>query len=88
MGRYATVKYKYKGEMLTLAQLMPYSSVHRDTLYQRLRAGWDIDEALTKKVHHIKDPVSVGAVNRELSRSRKKIKLTVFAQCTSRRNSK
>lgn len=88
----AEVKYRFshKGKLMTVRELMPFSVVSKSVLLNRLKSGMDIHEALTKKVHHVKDRISVGKVNREINAEKKKKKkeFKLFAQCAYRCNAK
>jgi hypothetical protein len=43
-------RYEYKGEMLTLAELSDRSPVSRNTIFERLKRGWDVKQAVEIEV--------------------------------------
>ena len=92
MGRKATLKFEYKGELMTVSELMPYSLVDRSTLRDRLiKLRWPVNKALIQKTQrqvngNIPSKASVSA--NEAKRSRKTKEFKLFAQCTARCNAK
>ena len=60
----STRKYLFRGKMLTVTELAPFSEVCKHTIYTRLDAGCDVERAL-KKETYIKKEMSVANVNRD-----------------------
>ena len=89
-------KFKYKGELLTLTELMEFSSVRRSVLSDRLiKLGWGIDRALNAatSVQVSKGLSSKHTVDAEISREERKVKdkikeVGMFATCSARCNAK
>ena len=76
-------KYGYRGELLTLTELMPFSYVCRDTLRERLNNRWDIDKALTVRIKKYAKEGSAAS-----AKKKRKVKIKMFAQCNFRCNAK
>jgi len=92
----ANLKYEYKGQMMTISELMPYSLVKKNVLRDRLRLlGWDTESALTKKTAcqmNSNTPskssvdIDISTNNKETEKKRKEVGM--FAQCTARAQTK
>ena len=92
MGSKTKLKFKYKGELMAISDLMRYSLVNEKVLRDRLtRLNWPAGKALTEKTKrqingNIPSAASVSA--NESRRLRKAKKFKMFAQCSGRCNPK
>jgi len=87
--------YEYKGEFMTLAEITPFCNVSLDAFRMRVRAGMDVETALTKKsarVNRSAVPTKC-SIDAEINANNKKIKekrkeVGMFAQCVARARTK
>ena len=84
-----TNKYKYRGLILTVTELMPFCAVEKKTLISRLNGGWDVEKAVTTKLGSYSNMGTKRSVNAGINAHNKKAKkISVFAQCSRRCNAK
>ena len=83
------IKVEFRGELMTITELLPYSLVSRNVLRDRIRMEWDIERALTQKVQKQdnKGLPSKASVSANETR-RKNTKFKMFAQCAYSCNAK
>ena len=88
-------KFKYEGQMLTIAQLMLFCVVSKTALRDRLSRGWDMHSALFQEARPkgVNAGYSKHSVDADISAKEKSDKIKIreigmFAQCSRRTNSK
>jgi len=82
-------RYEYKGQMLTIRELVPFSVVGYETLMRRISVNsWDVDDVINKPVDPTKRRSSAPPCKRDINKKKPKAKFQVFARCVGRRNSK
>jgi len=78
-----TAKYEYKGQLLTINELMEFSVVDKPALMSRLRYGWSAEEAVTIKAGKGGSKRTVtttkSAVDRDINKHNKNLKPRSYA---------
>lgn len=95
MSRENPNTYELHGEMLTIAEIVKFSGLPKGRIASRLRAGWSVEDAISKPVRPkgVNAAFSKGDVDLDISKKSAKDKADFsefagFAQCRGRTNAK
>jgi len=79
MTRGPNLRFQYKGQMLTITELMEFSKVKRSCFESRLKGGWNIEAALSEKTgeNTLKHSMSKNAVDIEVGKANKERKAKI-----------
>lgn len=77
----------YKGELMSISELMPFCVVEKKLLMSRLNRGWSAENATSKPKGEWQDEATKRSVDANIAKGRRK-KIYLFARCVGSRNSK
>ena len=89
------LRFEYDGKMLSAYALGKICGISQGVLLYRLRAGWGVFEAMNTPIRPpgVNSCPSKGSIDKDISAKEKSDKIKIreigmFAQCSSRTNSK